>query len=89
MTSVFVRTPVSRSARPTRSASRSSVVRMHISMHDSYASGDPRGLTRSGEVEHLAERDADTGHEISAEPSEGPLDEAVVVDGPKLVDEQI
>jgi len=89
MTSVFVRAPVSRSARPTRSASRSSVVRMHISMHDSCATGDSRRLTRSGDVEHLAERNADTGHEVSADPSEGPLDEAAVVDDPKLVDEQI
>jgi len=89
MTSVFVRIPVSRSARRTRSGSRSRVVRMHMIMHDSYAAGDSRGLTRSGDVEHLAERDADTGHEVSAEPSEGSLDEAAVVDGPKLVDEQI
>lgn len=42
MTSVFDLAPVSWSARRTRSASRSSVVLMHIIMHDFYASGDPK-----------------------------------------------
>jgi hypothetical protein len=47
------------------------------------------GTAGSGDVEYLAEGNSDAGHEVGAEPGEGPLDEAAVVDGPKLVDEQV
>ena len=55
--------------------------------------GGPPGqrgwITASADVENLAERVADTRHEVVIEPSHGSLEEAVVVNRAELVDEQV
>jgi len=52
---------------------------------------DPVGMPKpySAEVEHLAERGGDAGHDRIAEVRERAFDQAPIVDRAKLIDEQV